>query len=43
MINSELKKMIPLIIEKNLHFNKGNVSGYSIEVEEVREMFFKLV
>ena len=34
MINSELKKMIPLIIEKKLHFNKGNVSGYSIEVEE---------
>ena len=34
MINSELKKMIPLIIEKNLIFGKGSVSGYSIEVEE---------
>jgi hypothetical protein len=33
--NKEAKDMIPLIIENNLEFSKGIVSGNSIEIMEV--------
>jgi len=32
--NKEAKEMIPLIIKKNLEFEKGTVSGHSIEISE---------
>ncbi len=32
--NKEAKEMIPLIIKNNLEFEKGTVSGNSIEISE---------